>query len=78
MFNELLQTNCKRFALLERQLNVKTLLKLCFVRKAIEWFKQPMHINLQIIHNEHIKINDSNQYFGFIGSTLNYVTYVIS
>ena len=53
-------------------------LKICFVRKAIACFKQPMQINLQIVQREPKKLNDKSQYFVFIGGTLNYVTYVMS
>ena len=67
MFNELLQTNYKRQEL-----------KICLFRTTIECFKQPMEINLQMIHREPIKINDNSQYFDFIGGTLKYVTYVMS
>ena len=37
-----------------------------------------MQVNLQIVRRKAIKINDNGQYFDFIGSTLSYVTYVMS
>ena len=34
--------------------------------------------SLEILYREPIKINDNRHNYGFIGGTLNYVTYVMS
>ena len=67
VFNELLQTNYKRYGF-----------QICFVWKIIEYTKHPMQINLQITCSKAIKINDNGQYFDFIGGNLSYVPYVMS
>ena len=69
MFNELLQTNYKRYEL-----------QICFVRKVIKCIKHPRQTankSSNSIRESH-KNKRQRQYFDFIGGTLSYATYVMS
>ena len=55
VFNELLQTKYKRWEL-----------KICFVRKAIEYVIQSIQTSLEILCRETIKINDNRHNYDFI------------